>query len=219
MIDPIVIHLDSKRRKRGQFAQKLQHAVPAGPLLVNGMAALRRGAHGFELGLAIVEVVTSAFLILTIVREFRAMRRGTAGGHPHDPHGVDWAHIWSAGVLFAEVGERWHLHHHLARPMILTAVFTLVLGIYHGRIAARAGRRRSLRIDQAGVELRLFFRRTLRIPWKELAAIEIGDRDATIRARDGRAGRLNLADLDNAQDIRRALQSARGRIEGCQERS
>ena len=212
---PLVVPLHSKRHKRGQLAQKLQHAVPAGPLLFQGMDALKRGVHGFELGLAIVEVVTSAFLIVTIVREFRALRHG--GHSRHGSHSVDWAHIWSAGVLFAEVGERWHLHHHLARPMIVSAVFTLALGLFHGRITDRASGRRSLRLDDDGLRLARFPRRPLAGAWRDVAAIEIGERDATIRMRDGRRRRLNLADLENAGDVRRALETARQRFQAHQQ--
>jgi hypothetical protein len=209
---PIIIPMRSRRRDRGLLLQKLQHAIPAVPLLLQGFRTLRTGAHGFELALAVAEVVTSAFLLTTVVRALRDTRRDSAGHGSHGPHGVDWAHIWAAGVLFAEAGERWHLRHHIARPTILTALVTLGLGLFHGRLVAFGERRGSLRIDESGVHVPRRPFGTFTVSWKDVTAISVTDREATIRARDGRMRRINLLDLHNAIDVRRALAVAEERV-------
>jgi hypothetical protein len=142
--------MQSRRRERALLAQKLQHLIPALPLLFQGATALASGVEGFGWWLAIAELVTSVLLFVTVVRAIRHYR---ADALPHAAHGVDWAHVWAAGVLLAEAGERWHLHHHLARPVILTAFVTLALGLFHGRIVARTEHRRSLRVEESGVAL------------------------------------------------------------------
>jgi hypothetical protein len=208
----IIIPLRSRRRDRGLLLQKLQHAIPAIPLLFQGLGTLRTEAHGFELGLAVAEVVTSAFLVITVVRAMREARQGVAGHRSHSAHGVDWAHIWAAGVLFAEAGERWHLRHHIAIPTILTALLTLGLGGFHGRLAAFGERRRSLRLDEFGVSVPRRPFGTFTVSWKDVIAISVTEREATIRARDGRTRRINLLDLHNATDVRGALAVAEERV-------
>jgi len=206
----LFVHLQSRRVSRGLMLQKMQHAIPAAPLLFQGLKVLREGAHGFELALGITETVTSLFLLLTIARALRAMR-SPAG--VHHSHGVDWAHIWSAGVLLAEAGERWHLHHHIARPIILTAIFTLGMGLFHERITARQSRLRHMRIDGHGIAMKRGPFRRWRSSWQELAGVTIDDNEATLRTRAGKATRIGFADLFNAAEVRAALVVARDRLE------
>lgn len=204
----VAVPLRSRRVQRGEFFQNVQHAIPAVPLMLQGLKALGDGAHGFELALAIVEVVTSAFLLVTVVRGFRS-----ASHDSHHAHGVDWAHIWAAGVLLAEVGEHWHLTHHIQRPAILTAVVTLGLGLFHPQLAHRKARGRQLRIDDDGI---VVMRRPLpkwHSTWKELATVTVGEREAVLRTLSGRERRINLADLFNAADVRSALLVAQQRLE------
>lgn len=204
----VSVPLRSRRAQRGQLFQKIQHAIPAGPLLFQGLKALGDGAHGFELALAVTEVVTSAFLLITVVREFRAPSHDA-----HHAHGVDWSHIWAAGVLVAEIGEHWHVTHHLQRPTILTAIFTLGLGLFHERIAHRKARGRQLRIDDDGIVVMRRPRPRWQSTWKELAAVTVGEQEATLRTRAGREQRIDFTDLFNAPDVRSALLVAQQRLE------
>ena len=191
--------------------QKFQHLIPALPLLLAGMNALRAGAHGLELLLAVFEVVTSLLLFGSVVREVRALR-ATDAHASHSSHGVDWFHVFAAGVLLAEALERWHLTHHWPRPMLLTAAVTFGLGIFHHRIQTGAQRRRSLRLNEDGIYLstRPFSR--FRAGWPAVTAIEVGERYATIRTRDGRSSRLDLLDLEDPRPARDALASAQARL-------
>src|SRR5688572_28482236 len=126
------VPLRSKRRARAQALQKFQHAIPALPLLMAGLQAIRAGEHGFAFALAVFEIGTSVLLLGTMIREIREMRRPAAPGVVHAHHGVDWVEVFAAGVLTAEVWEHWHLTHHIRRPAVLTAIFTLGLGLCHG---------------------------------------------------------------------------------------
>ncbi|MEO8077608.1 MAG: hypothetical protein ABI818_14865 [Acidobacteriota bacterium] len=209
-MDPIVVPLHSRRRQRGLLVQKVQHAVPATGLIAAGVGALRSGAHGFDLALAIVEMVTSVLLIRGIVQSVLASRTPRSG-HDH-AHGVDWTDIWAAGVLFAEAGERWHLTHHFARPTILTAIVTLALGLFHGRIATRKARRRSLRVDDDGVHVGGRPFGAFHARWPELATISVTGDVAELRTRAGNVRRVDLADLENRAAVSAALGAARAHL-------
>jgi hypothetical protein len=203
-MDPVVVPLRSRRRQRASALQKVQHAVPAAGLTAAGVHALATGVHGLELALAIVEVVTSVLLVGAIVQSFRA---ASARGREraHGGHGIDWADVWAAGVLFAEAAERWHLTHHIARPTIVTGLVTLGLGLFHGRIAARQAGRRVLRVDDTGVYVRARPFRGLHARWTDIAHISVTGDKAEIRTRAGRVRRLDFADLEGADTVRAAL--------------
>jgi len=209
----IVVPLRSIRRERALLVQKLQHAIPAVGLLFAGLESLRHGPHGFELALALVEVVTSGLLIATIARSVKTARAAGRSGL-HHAHGIDWIDVWAAGVLFAEAGERWHLTRHVARPTILTALVTLGLGLFHGRLSAMGERRRVLRIDDHGIVVGGKPFRTFQASWKEIADITItaAATEARIRTTTGRTRRLVLSDLDRPDEVRRALEEARRRL-------
>jgi hypothetical protein len=203
-MDSVVVLLQSRRLERAQLLQKMNHAIPAAGLLVTGMQALGEGVEGAGLALAVVEIVTSAMLIVTFARGARSARQ--RGPRAHGPsHGVDWIDIWAAAVLFAEVAERWHLTRHLSRPTILTAIITLALGLFHGRIAASLQRRRAVRITADGIYVRARPFRGLTARWADVASISIAGQVAEVRTRGGRARRVDLTDLRNADEVRAAF--------------
>jgi hypothetical protein len=159
-----------------------------------------------------VEIATSAFLIATLPREIRASRRSAPTAHAHEHGGVDWVDIWAAGVLFAEAGEQWHLRHHLARPIILNGLLTLGLGLAHGRVTVLRQRRRSMRLSDEAIVIPGKPFRSFRATWRDIAAVTIDETAAAIRTRRGRVRRLDLRDLENAAEVRRALEEARRRV-------
>lgn len=203
----LTVPLRSKRHERARILQKLQHAAPAVVLLAAGVTALREGAHGLVLLLAVVEIASSAMLMASVVIAIRNARRpanAAASLHPH--HGPDWVDVFTAAVLFMEVAEKYHHSHRLARPTLLLAVVLLTVGVFHGQFLARAGKRMTLRVgeDDLFVGGRPF--RTLRLKWADVASIDIGPRYATVKARDGRQRKLDLADLEGADHVRAALE-------------
>src|SRR5262245_10820466 len=208
-MDSVVVPLLSRRFERAQILQKATHVIPAVSLLTVGAQALKEGVRGLSLALAFVEIGTSVMLMVTIVRGLRATRRPV---HHGDRHGVDWIDIWAAGVLFAEAAERWHLRHHLSRPTILTALLTLGLGLFHGRIAAFGRRRRAIRITTDGMHVGGKPFRPFSAKWHDIASISVIGQSAEIRTRGGRVRRVDLADLRNAEDVRAAFAKASGRL-------
>lgn len=212
----MIVTLRSKSRRarveRVQLLQKVQHAIPVLVLLPAGLQALREGAHGVALALAVFEIVISLLLVGALIRAVRGLRRAHAAA-PQAHHGVDWIDILIAGVLFAEVAEHYHLTHHVKRPTLLLAFAMLAIGVLHGRIFARVSRRYTLRVEDEGLYVGGKPFRTLRATWEELDAIEIGERYATIRLKDGRTRRLDLPDLEEPDQVRAALASAQQRTQ------
>ena len=204
----VAVPLHSRRHKRVQVGQQLQHVVPAAGLLYNGLQSLAAGAQGLELVLAVGGMVTSGLLIAAFARRARGLRQH---GAAHHAHGVEWMEIFAAGVLFAEAFERWHTHHRLPGPQLLTAFVTLGIGLSHSWLSARNERRRSLRLtpDHLFIGRNKFSSFTAR--WDEIAEISITEREATIRTHRGRRRHMNLADLENAEDVRAALEQAEAR--------
>ena len=64
----------ARRRATVRLLQKAQHAVPAFVLVGHGMAALREGAHGWHLVLALAEVAVSAAVFVAFARAIRDHR-------------------------------------------------------------------------------------------------------------------------------------------------
>ena len=51
--------------------------------------------------------------------------------------------------------------------------------------------------------------------WPEIASVEMTDAAVQIRTRAGRVRRLDLLDLENAAEVRVALEEARRRAKSC----
>jgi hypothetical protein len=206
----IVVPLHSRRRKRRLLAQRLQHVIAAAGLFFGGMQSLSAGAEGLERILAVAGMLTAGLLIGAFAREVRGVTRVHG---EHRAHGVDWMDIFAAGVLLAEAAAKWRLRGHIWRPETLAAIATLGIGLFHGRLAARNERRRSMRLtgDHLVIGARHKFVKAFTARWDEIADISIGDREAVIRTHKGKTRKVNLADLENAAAVRAALVSAQMR--------
>jgi hypothetical protein len=221
----LIVPLRSRRQQRAQLAQKLQHAVPGIVLLLAGLQALTESPHGAALALAIFELASSALLLANTARSVHANRhllhRSVHGHAAHAAHhGIEWFDIFAAAVVIAEGFEhRLHGGHHFPRPAMLTAAILLVLGVFHGRIQQFAEGRRALKVSEVGISIggRPFKQRRVRAQWADLKSIDIGDRWAVISTRAGRERTLDLADLEGAEHVRAALETARERLHGSQE--
>ena len=176
-----------------------------------GVEALGGRVTGTALALAITEVVTSGLLLFSVVREFREVRRAQVA-HAHAGN-VSWGEIWAASVLMAEWWERWHEGHHRSRPILLVALVTLMLGLNHGRVVRFVQRRRALTLtdEHFSVGKRLFWSR-FRVRWAQLADISVTPSEARVRTVAGAMHRIDLADLDNVDEVRAGLEVARQRL-------
>jgi hypothetical protein len=204
----IAVPLRYRRAQRGLFLQKLQHAVPSIVVLSDGLAHLSHDPHGIELALGVFEVGAALLVMGSVVRGIRQLKkRAAADAHPHH-HGVDWIDIFIGVMLSVEAYAKYHATAHIPRPTILLAVTMFTVGLTHGRLAAWGDRKRELRVGPEGISLPTtpFMRMTL--AWADVESIEIGDRDATITAVDGRSTRVDLSDVLEPAAVRDALMTA-----------
>lgn len=209
----IAIPLHTRRVQRGQFAQKLQHAIPSVVVLGDGISHLQHDPHGIDLALGVAEIGVSVLVIGSVIRGFRQLRahRAAALHAPHSTHGIDWIDVSLGAMLSVEVYAKYYANGHIARPTILLAVTMFVVGFNHGRLAAWGSRKRELRITNDGISVPGRFFTRLTLPWAELAEITIGPDKARVIATDGRDKQIELADAFGADAIRAALLEAQAR--------
>ena len=209
-----VIAVRYRRVQRGQFLQKLQHAIPSVIVLTDGINHLQHDPHGTSLALGVAEVLVSLLVMGSVIRGFRQLvtRSKAPSDHSHQAHGLDWIDLFLGAMLLVEAYAKFHASGRIARPMILLGVVLIVVGILHGRIAAWGDRRLELRVDEDGISVPGRFFRRLTLAWAEVAEITIGSTTARLIAVDGRDQSLNLADAANAEPIRQALADARTRL-------
>ena len=192
--------------------QQLQHAWPAPVLVRQGLDHIRASGGGLPLLLGSAEILTGALVIAAFVRDLLAVRRSTRESTHvgQAAHGVHWFDIVLAAMLATEAVAHWHETGHLPRPTVLMAAVMLTIGLFHGRMIAGRTRRRSLRLTSQGVTIggRFFTRFTA--SWSDIDRIDIDATRATIVTRAGRTRGLDFRDLQNAEQVRGALETARG---------
>jgi hypothetical protein len=208
----LIVPLISRRRERGQFAQKFQHGVPAVFLLFNGLRRLFEEPHGWSLAVGAAEVIVSVVVVGAFSRGLRALRQDTHQS-PSTHHGPDWIDVFLGVLVAIEAWAHWHETGHVKRPMLFLAITLVVVGLNHGRLTAFIRRRRALRVSDTGISLPLRFFRRFEGTWAELVSMDVGPRIARIVRRDGREHSLNLDDLKNATEVRAALERGRQRLE------
>ena len=201
----IVVPIESRRRIKALLVQKLQHVVPSFVLLGDGIGHLDR-SDGWVRTFGVLEIVTSLAVIVLFVRQVRGARRGAH--RPHHGHSIDWLDVGLAGMLLVEAASHHQETGHWPAPRLLLAATMLVIGLTHGRVMAFARRRRSLRIDSTGLSRGLPLLRRFRATWDRIAGIRIGESRAVIALSGGEEHVIDLADLDNADAVRDALQAA-----------
>lgn len=204
----------SRRRDLGQVLQKLQHVVPAGALLFQGVSRLQHDRHGWSLLLAVAEIVVSVLVVGAFLRQVHAARSTHGVDHhgTHASHGVDWVDLLIAVMLGVEVWAHWYESGHIKRPTVVMAIGIFIVALMHGRIAAGARKRRSLKIDDAGVSVGGKPFRTFTATWDQLAAVEIEPLRARLIRKDGKAREFDFGDLRNAAAVREALQGVQLRL-------
>ena len=199
-----------RRAERGQFLQKLQHAVPSIVVLSDGLSHLSHDPHRIELVLGVFEVGAALAVMASVVRGFRKLIKQPAHADTHHQHhGVDWIDIFIGLMLAVEAYAKYHATAHIPRPTILLSVTMIAIGILHPKIAAWGSKKRHLHVtpEYISIPKRPFSRMTL--TWAEVDWINIDDQYATLKAIDGRTQRFDLTDMINPQGVRDALMQAR----------
>jgi hypothetical protein len=209
----IAIPLHTRRVQRGQFLQKLQHAVPSVVVFGEGVSHLQHDPHGVELALGLAEVGVSLLVIGSMIRGVRQLRAKPAAAihAPHTTHGVDWIDLSLGAMLLVEAYAKYHATGRIARPTLVLAAAMFIIGFSHGRIAAWGSRRRELRVTDDGISVpgRFFTRTTLR--WEDVAEIAIGPDKARVIPVKGSDQVIEIGDALDREAVRAAMATARAR--------
>lgn len=87
-----------------------------------------------------------------------------------------------------------------------------MIGLLHGRLAARVERRRSLRLTGDRIIVGGPPWKKLNARWEDVKQIHMTEHEAVIHTHKGRRRRLDFKDLENAADVRAALEKAQQRL-------
>ena len=182
-------------------------------LLADGWRILTARPEGLSLAVGLALLLTSVLVLGSVIRSLRhqVRRRGEAHGLGLH-HGIDWVDIFLAAMLAAEAFAHWHETGHIRRPTVLTAMVMLALGCLHGPLTARHHRRRTLRVDDRGLNLGGRWGRRFTAAWEDIARVDLDEGNATIVRTDGAIRRINLSDLQNAREVSAVLEGVRARV-------
>ncbi|HKO58325.1 MAG TPA: hypothetical protein VJ276_20845 [Thermoanaerobaculia bacterium] len=170
-----ILHVRSRRAERMKRVQTMQHVFAALILITTGWGHIGHGRL-----LPYFEIAAGAMLIATAVRE--KVR------HAHSR--VGWVEVAGAAMLAVEAAVKVQQRHHFlfyvlsfVQPLVL-----LAFGVFDVQIA----RRRYLKADDHGLELRTSLLWRKRVPWEGLRTYRIEEKALFLDQR-----KLSLRDIAN----------------------
>jgi hypothetical protein len=213
MMQEIRIPLRIRARRRVEALQLLLQAPPAVSLFL--AARPRIGSGGtIERMVAAAELATSGLLVLAILRELRSQRDRSADGEQVEPAASAASRLGlvdlAAGVmLLTEWADRLTHGGKMISPTLLSALVAIGLAMAPVLWPNRKGRRRTLRLNENGLSYRAMRWQRFQLAWREIDVItRRGDRVDLGLAGQGAARTIDLATLDNGEDVWRALANA-----------
>lgn len=195
----MIIHLHDRRVQLADLVSKLQHASAGFPLLLVGLGKLGEEA---ERPIAILEITIAALVLGTFAREVWAARK-----HHHSSHSaIGWFDLAAAAMMMFEA---FHGHHSgkpgYLRPQFFSGLATLVLALFHGRLHARNARRRYVKLDESGVEVRTGPFGKFALGWADLDRIHMAHDKAVFHRSDGKRHTIRLRMLGNHDEVRKHI--------------
>jgi dimethylargininase len=187
-----IVRFQSRRVRRYERTQALQHAVVGFTLLLTGIEGLR-AEDGSGL-LAGFELLAGALLFVAVAREVRAK-------HHDGGAAVSIVDILAGVAATAEGLHRNRGSRTLHLPYYILAAIMFLRGTLHGRLVGL----RRLEMDPRGFVFRNRVIRAVRGRWHDLR--EVSDTPDAIEFTLGgkTRGRLRLDDLENAEEVRAAF--------------
>jgi hypothetical protein len=167
------------------------------PLLMIGIKHLSEEG---ERPIAILEIVIAALVLGTFARQVHAATKS------HQSHSkVDWFDLAAAAMMMFEA---FFGHHHkppYATPAFWTALATIGIALFHGKLHARRARRRYVKLDENGVEARTSRFRRFSLAWTDLDRIHIARDKAVFHRSDGKQHTIGLRMLGNHEEVRKHI--------------
>jgi hypothetical protein len=193
----MVIQLHDRKVVVAGLVQKLQHALAGFPLLLLGVRHLSEEG---EMPIAILEIVIAGLVLATFARQVHAARKS------HAAHSrVDYFDLAAAAMMMFEA---FYGHHHkppYLTPQFFTAVTTTAVALFHGKLHARRAKRRYVKLDENGVEVRTGLFRRFSLGWADLDRVHIAQDKAVFHLTDGKRHTIGFRMLGNHEEVRKHL--------------
>ena len=200
----MIIYLQDRRLQAADLLTKLQHVFGGFPLLFIGLRKIVSSSP--EWPMAIVEVAIGGLVVLTFIRELRQTLRSKEHEHPSAWHtAIGWFDLAAGGLLIFEAFHQPHVKPGYLRPQFLSGTVAIGLGIFQGRFHGWRNRRRYLKLDANGMQCRLSPFRRFSLAWTELESVEISDKEATFKTKEGQQRTIRTGLYNNANEIRSAI--------------
>ena len=156
--------------------------------------------------MAIVEVAIGGVVVLTFIREVRETLRSKEREHPSAWHAaIGWFDLAAGGLLIFEAFHQPHVKPGYLRPQFLSGTVAIGLGLFQGRFHGWRRRRRYLSLDANGLECRLSPFRRFSFAWAELESVEISDKEAIFKTKEGQQRTIRPVLYNNGEEIRSAI--------------
>jgi hypothetical protein len=192
------IVLRSKQAGRALAGAAGQHATTAVMLVGAGIDSLDSG-HGPN-WLAWVSIAVGAALVVAVIREIRALRR-----HGVEPDAIPIVDYLAVPLLVLEaVHKREQGLHLIPWAYGFIALATLARALAWRRLV----RIRRLRLDEAGLDIRLRPFRRVRVAWTDLVVVERVAQGLRLGVRGRDEQLLRLGDLLNRAEVEDAILAA-----------
>lgn len=192
------IVLRSKRAGRALAGAAGQHAATAVMLVGAGFDSLDSG-HGPR-WLAWASIAVGAALVVAVIREIRALRC-----HGVEPDALPIVDYLAVPLL---VLEAVHKHEQGLRLIPWAYGFIALATLARALAWRRLVRILRLRLDEAGLDIRLRPFRRVRVAWADLASVERVAQGLRLRVRGEGERVVPLADLFNRREVEEAVLTA-----------
>jgi hypothetical protein len=199
----IEVRLSDKRLRAFERFQIIQD-VASVAALVPAAIARSHATDPLMRGLAWVEFAAVAVLVVATIQELR--------DGDDDITGISWTNIIVGALIITESLVQTHEGAKLGRPALLAGISSVVLGFFQNHLRKRRAGRRSIRITDEGIAIRLGKFRRFERPWSEIERIEDRGDTIVVIPTSGRARRVNLKRYDNSDEIRAAFADCRTRV-------
>jgi uncharacterized membrane protein YhaH (DUF805 family) len=193
----MTVYLEDNRRELFDWIGKIQHLAAGIPLLLLGLRHL--GGSGDEGKVfACIEILIASAVLISFALELRVMVRRLTGRHASAAHShFGWFDLAAAVLLLFEAFHGVHTKPFYQRAHFYAGSIALVIGLLHRPFLSLKRRRRSLTLDDTGLDLRLGLTSRVKVKWSALKSLECGGDTIVFNYAGGRTQRIKLTHISN----------------------
>jgi hypothetical protein len=192
------VELRGRRVKLAARVEAAQQALSVFMLFLAVRDRLRTAGPG-DVPIAVAQLIAGILLLVAIARDLRG----------HDTGGVSWSNVLAGGLLGLEWLDRYEHGGKIWSPVLLTALASIFVGLFHARLHSRRQRRRRIVVDGETLDYRYALRR-FRVAWRDLREIVADDSRLDLHTIGGRTHTIRVGRLDNGAEVSATVLRAAG---------